>query len=271
MKIVHWLCALCLVAAAVPSAAQVRIVRHGKAVARIVADPADSVDMRAAALLQELVGRISGARLPVVAPGKPRRGDIVLGAGDARGLTEDGFRLKTRDGRLMISDGGGKGTIYGVVTLLEQYLGVACYGNNAWRLTRSRDVTIPALDHAENPAFRYRQSQCYAMAEPFYRDWFRFEEPQETFAGRTFVPVQNDFDEPLLKDIASTSGGKYYRAEDGESMAAAMKEIDALEKTSFEQQTIVNWRELAPGFIVGALFCMLLAFLLENSIMKRIP
>ncbi len=156
MKIVHWLCALCLVAAAVPSAAQVRIVRHGKAVARIVADPADSVDMRAAALLQELVGRISGARLPVVAPGKPRRGDIVLGAGDARGLTEDGFRLKTRDGRLMISDGGGKGTIYGVVTLLEQYLGVACYGNNAWRLTRSRDVTIPALDHAENPAFRYR-------------------------------------------------------------------------------------------------------------------
>ena len=59
MKIVHWLCALCLVAVAVPSAAQVRIVRHGKAVARIVADPADSVDMRAAALLQELVGRIS--------------------------------------------------------------------------------------------------------------------------------------------------------------------------------------------------------------------
>ena len=120
-----------------------------------------------------------------MAPGKPRRGDIVLGAGDVRGLTEDGFRLKTRDGRLMISDGGGKGTIYGVVTLLEQYLGVACYGNNAWRLTRSRDVTIPALDHAENPAFRYRQSQCYAMAEPFYRDWFRFEEPSPAATGST--------------------------------------------------------------------------------------
>lgn len=95
--------------------------------------------------------------------------------------------------------------------------------------------------------------------------------PQDTFAGRTFVPVQNDFDEQLLKDIASASGGRYYRAEDGESMAAAMKEIDSLEKTSFEQQTIVNWRELAPGFIAGALICMLLAFLLENSIMKRIP
>lgn len=213
MKIVHWLCALCLVAAAVPSAAQVRIVRHGKAVARIVADPADSVDMRAAALLQELVGRISGARLPVVAPGKPRRGDIVLGAGDARGLTEDGFRLKTRDGRLMISDGGGKGTIYGVVTLLEQYLGVACYGNNAWRLTRSRDVTIPVLDHAENPAFRYRQSQCYAMAEPFYRDWFRFEEPQETFAGGYWV---HTFDRILPSEVYGRSHPEYYAFINGE-------------------------------------------------------
>ena len=95
--------------------------------------------------------------------------------------------------------------------------------------------------------------------------------PQETFAGRRLVPVQNDFDEQLLKDIASTSGGKYYLAEDGESMAAAMKAIDSLEKTSFEQQTIVNWRELAPGFILGALGVLLLAFLLENTVFKRLP
>lgn len=95
--------------------------------------------------------------------------------------------------------------------------------------------------------------------------------PQETFAGTRLVPVQNEFDEQLLKDIASSSGGKYYMAEDRESMAAAMKAIDSLEKTSFEQQTIVNWRELAPGFIACALLLILGAFLLENTAMKRIP
>ena len=208
MKIQNWLYALCLAAVTLPAAAQVQVVKHGKAVARIVADPADSVDMRAAALLREFVGRISGAQLPVVANGeKPRRGDIVIDAGESRGLTEDGFRLRTDNGRLLISGGGGKGTIYGVVTLLEQYLGVAYYGNNAYRLTERAQVTIPEMNHAENPAFRFRQSQCYAMKEPFYRDWFRFEEPEETFAGGYWV---HTFDRILPSDVYGKSHPEYY-------------------------------------------------------------
>ena len=39
-------------------------------------------------------------------------------------LTEDGFLLSTSDGYLRIVSGGDKGAIYGVVTLLEQQLGV---------------------------------------------------------------------------------------------------------------------------------------------------
>lgn len=95
--------------------------------------------------------------------------------------------------------------------------------------------------------------------------------PVETFAGRRYEQIQSDFDEPLLRQIAEDSGGKYYKAEDSDSMAAAMKAIDSLEKTSFEQQTLVNWRELAPGFTAASLILLLLAFLLENTVMKRIP
>ena len=95
--------------------------------------------------------------------------------------------------------------------------------------------------------------------------------PVETFAGRRYEQIQSDFDEKLLQQIAGDSGGKYYKAEDSDSMAAAMKEIDSLEKTSFEQQTLVNWRELAPAFIAAALCLILLAFLLEHTMLKRIP
>ena len=95
--------------------------------------------------------------------------------------------------------------------------------------------------------------------------------PVETFAGRRYEQIQSDFDESLLRQIAEDSGGKYYKAEDSDSMAAAMKAIDSLEKTSFEQQTLVNWRELAPGFTAASLILLLLAFLLENTVMKRIP
>lgn len=95
--------------------------------------------------------------------------------------------------------------------------------------------------------------------------------PQKTAFGVRYVPVQNDFDEPLLKEIAATTGGKYYRAEDIESMEAAMKSIDALEKTTFEQQVMINWRELAFPLIAAALGVLLLAFLLENTIFLKAP
>lgn len=209
MKTSKWLClAWGLLMAIAPVSAQMRIVHNGRAVSRIVADRTDPVDRRAAELLQDFVERISGARLEIEGFDRPRKGDIVIGAGDRSGLTEDGFRLKTEAGRLLISSGGDKGTIYGVVTLLEEYLGVSYYGANAYRLTRSREVTLPEIDRAENPAFRYRQSQCYALHEdPIYRDWFRFEEPEETFAGGYWV---HTFDRILPSDVYGKSHPEYY-------------------------------------------------------------
>ena len=107
------------------------IVKDGKAVARIVipAD-ADSINSKAATLLQDFVGRISGAQLPII-KGAPRNGDVAIGYGNTNALTEDGFRLESHRGILYISSGGDNGALYGVVTLLENYLGVAYYAAGA--------------------------------------------------------------------------------------------------------------------------------------------
>lgn len=42
-------------------------------------------------------------------------------------------------------------------------------------------------------------------------------------------------------------------------------------KTTFEQQTTMNWRELAFPLIAAALAILILAFLLENTIFLRAP
>ena len=44
-----------------------------------------------------------------------------------------------------------------------------------------------------------------------------------------------DLDEPLLKQIASTTGGKYFRATDSEKLKSIYNEIDKLEKIKIEQ------------------------------------
>ena len=127
--------------------AQITVVKDSKPVSRILVEKGEAVDNQAALLLQDFVKRISGASLPVVNDKSPRKGDIVIGGNDVSGLTEDGFRLKTENGIVFISSGGDKGNIYGVVTLLEDYLGVAYYGANAYTLTE-RSTPKPVLRFA---------------------------------------------------------------------------------------------------------------------------
>ncbi len=194
--------------------AQVTLVKDGKPAGRIIIKEDVPVNRSAANLLQDFVCRISGATMPVVKKGTPQKGDVVIGCEDTVGLTEDGFRLKTVGGTVCISSGGDKGNIYGVVTLLEDYLGVRYYGANAYTLEKRRTVTVPNMDRAENPAFRYRQSQCYAMKEdPVYKMWMRFEEPTEMFAGGMWV---HTFDRILPSDVYGESHPEYYSFINGE-------------------------------------------------------
>lgn len=194
--------------------AQLTLVKQGKPVARIVADPNNKVDQQAALLLQDFVQRISGATLPVVEKESGKGGDILIGKGDSEGLTEDGFRLQTLKENLLISSGGDKGSIYGVVTLLEHYFGVNYYAANAYTLTPQPTLTLPELNHAENPAFRYRQTQCYAMREdPIYKMWFRLEEPSEVFAGGLWV---HTFDRILPSSVYGEKHPEYYSFINGE-------------------------------------------------------
>ncbi|WP_455593214.1 DUF4838 domain-containing protein [Bacteroides sp.] len=167
--------------------AQITLVKAGKPVARIVTEN-NPTDQRAATLLQDFVQRITNAQLPIVTGISPRKGDVLIGQGNTEGLTEDGFRLATDNGKLFISSGGGQGSIYGVVTLLEKYMGIAYYAANTYTLEKRSTLAFPELNCSENPAFRYRQSQCYASRQdPVYKLWFRLKEPQEAFVRGYWV------------------------------------------------------------------------------------
>lgn len=198
--------------------AQVQPVCKGRAAARIVVTTQDRADSVAASLLQDFVQRISGAELPIVAADAlqkaPRKGDILIGNGlsnealRSEELREDGFLLSTEDGMLRIVSGGDKGSIYGVVTLLERYLGVEYWGEREYTVPTSRDISLPRLRVVENPAFRYRQSQFYGMrTDPVYKLWMRLEEPAEVFAGGYWV---HTFDRLLPSAVYGKEHPEYY-------------------------------------------------------------
>ena len=192
--------------------AQTVLVQDGRPATRIVAT-ANPVDREAAVLLQDFVQRMTTTQLPIVEGGKSRPGDIVIGQGNREGLTEDGFRLETSDGRLYISSGGDKGSIYGVVTLLEKYMGVSCYAAHTYTYPKSSSLSIPAINWHENPAFRYRQTQAYsAYQDPVYKHWFRLEEPNEEFACNYWV---HTFQQLVPAAEFGKSHPEYYSMIDG--------------------------------------------------------
>ena len=199
--------------------AQMTFVKEGKAVSRIIVADKDTINRKAADLLQDFVQRISGARIPIVENAKAKKGDIVIGQGNTEGLTEDGFRLATQEGILRISSGGDKGAIYGVVTLLDDYLGVEYYTAHTYTLEKKPTIEIPELDRAENPSFRYRQTQSYAIQEdPIYKMWFRLEEPNEVFANNLWV---HTFDKILPSAEFGESHPEYYSYINGERRPGA--------------------------------------------------
>ena len=83
--------------------------------------------------------------------------------------------------------------------------------------------------------------------------------------------MQSEFDEKTLQEIASVTGGKYFRATDNSKLRKIYQEIDQLEKTK------INVREYSKKneqFFVFCLLAFLLLFtevLLRNTLLRKIP
>ncbi len=192
------------------------VVRNGVAKGRIVVvDSDDRFSEQAARLLQRFVRESSGAELPVLSAAKPRSGDMVIGRlsavsmpNDLPVLTKDGYCLRNTNGILRIGSGGGKGAIYGVVALLERFLGMNYYAANAYDLDRRTSIVFPPMNIVENPAFRYRQSQAYGMRQDsVYRLFLRLDQPEDIFVDRLWV---HTFNRLLPASVYGAKHPEYY-------------------------------------------------------------
>lgn len=97
--------------------------------------------------------------------------------------------------------------------------------------------------------------------------------PVESFFGTTYVNMPNNANvgEGLLKEVAATTGGEFFRAKNNAELAGIYAKINTLEKTEFEQKTEVNYKDNYAGLLSAALILLLLAFITEKFIFIKIP
>lgn len=89
--------------------------------------------------------------------------------------------------------------------------------------------------------------------------------------GFSSTTMETKIDEAALKNIAKTTGGKYFRATDSRMLREVFDEIDSLEKTRLNVNKYTQTEENFMPWIMLSLCALALLMLLRYTVLRRIP
>ncbi len=96
--------------------------------------------------------------------------------------------------------------------------------------------------------------------------------PQVNMFGRIeYVPTPVVIDEETLKQIASITGGKYFRATNNKVLSEIFDEIDKLEKTELDVRNFSHTEDNYLPWALAALGLFLLEIVLRHTWLRTIP
>ncbi len=85
----------------------------------------------------------------------------------------------------------------------------------------------------------------------------------DIFGDLVFNEAEVKIDEPVLREIAQTTGGKYFRATSNQSLEEVYEEINQLEKSELKSTKLYNYQEYFRIFLWIALGILILDALLR--------
>lgn len=96
--------------------------------------------------------------------------------------------------------------------------------------------------------------------------------PMQTIGGTVVMQREKvNIDEKLLTQIATETGGKYFRAKDNESLKNIYDEIDKLEKTKIEVTALKRYSEKFFPLAIAAVILLLLELILRFTLFRKFP
>lgn len=89
--------------------------------------------------------------------------------------------------------------------------------------------------------------------------------------GFSTTTMETKIDETSLRNIAQTTGGKYFRATDKRMLQEVFAEIDKLEKTRLDVNRYTQTEEDFMPWLFAALCCFAFELLIRYTVLRRIP
>lgn len=126
---------------------------------------------------------------------------------------------------------------------------------------------VPPLTAAE--AAQALGIKCYTIGVGTHGD---APVPQiDVFGRKRYFPMPVDIDEDVLKKVSDKTGGKYFRADNSETLRRIFAEIDQMEKTTAEVKKFQRYRELAHWVIAIGLGLLVAEIALGNTVWRKLP
>jgi hypothetical protein len=145
----------------------------------VVCREASDAEKYAAEELQYFLKEISGVVFPILDDSREEMVHEIL-VGNSRRINKlnldiqidklgaDGFVVCTEKGKLVITGGRPRGTLYGVYAFLEEYLGCRWFAPKVSSIPKRSVIEIPAIHDRQVPALKYREDFYY---DAFEGDW----------------------------------------------------------------------------------------------------
>lgn len=176
-------------------AQQFTLVNLGVSKSRIIIPAkATVVEIQAAKVFQDYIHRISKADIPIESDNmKAGADEILIGNVNRRELKDvpfeklikDGFVIKNTGKNLLIAGGTGKGTLYGVYTFLQKYMGCRKYSSAVTYVPKKKTIILNSINDIEVPAFTYREDYYRDAVDPEYQVWHKLDSHGEKAANNS--------------------------------------------------------------------------------------
>ena len=95
--------------------------------------------------------------------------------------------------------------------------------------------------------------------------------PYQTPFGKQYQNVEVKIDEPLLKEVAKATGGKYFRSTENSSLKAIFEEIVKMEKSKIDVSFYREYTDVGQKLILVVLALLVVEVLLRKTILRTNP
>lgn len=86
---------------------------------------------------------------------------------------------------------------------------------------------------------------------------------------KTYQPIHSKVNETLLGQLASETGGKFYRASSTNKLGNVFADIDNLEKSKIEESRFTRYTELFEKYLYWGALLYFLGLLLQVTVLRR--